>query len=97
MGYDIDTDAIRRVAKQIGGIATSVQDLSTADIPAIERGLQGNFEGQAAQALDEVLGDLKKDVQGIGNGLRAIQKELIAYAKEVDEADERAAKMIGSR
>ena len=97
MSYDIDTEAIRRVARKIGSIAASVQDLSTDDIPAIERGLDGNFEGEAAQALEEVLGDLKKDVRGMGNGLKAIQKELLAYARRVDEADEKAAQLIASR
>ena len=97
MSHDIDTEAIRRAARKIGNIATSVQDLSTDDIPAIKRGLDGNFEGEAAQALDDVLGDLKKDVRSMGNGLKAIQKELLAYAKRVDEADEKAAQLIGSR
>ena len=97
MSYDIDTEAIRRVARKIGSIATSVQDISTDDIPAIERSLDGNFEGEAAKALEEVLGDLQRDVRGMGNGLKAIQKELLAYAKRVDEADEKAAQLISSR
>ena len=96
MSYDIDTEAIRRVARKIGSIATSVQDLSTDDIPTIERSLDGYFEGEAAKALEEVLGDLKKDVKGMGNGLKAIQRELLAYAKRVDEADEKAAQLISS-
>ena len=96
MSYDIDTEAIRRVARRIGSIATSVQDLSTDDIPAIERSLDGNFEGEAAKALEEVLFDLKKDVKSMGNGLKSIQKDLLAYAKRVDEADEKAAQMINA-
>ena len=51
---------------------------------------------EAAKALEEVLGDLKKDVKGMGNGLKAIQRELLAYAKRVDEADEKAAQLISS-
>jgi len=97
MSYDIDTEAIRRVARKIGSIATSVQDLSSDDIPAIERSLDGNFEGEAAKALEEVLADLRKDVKGMGNGLKAIQQELLAYARRVDEADEKAAQLIGSK
>ena len=77
MSYDIDTEAIRRVARKIGSIATSVQDLSSDDIPAIERSLDGNFEGEAAKPLEEVLADLRKDVKGMGNGLKAIQQELL--------------------
>lgn len=96
MSYDIDTEAIRRVARRIGSIASSVQDLSTDDIPAIERGLDGNFEGEAAKALEAVLVDLKKDVKGMGAGLKAIQNALIDYAKRLDEADEKAAKMIAN-
>ena len=97
MSYDIDTDAIRRVARKIGNIAASVQDLSSDDIPAIERSLDGNFEGEAANALEDVLADLKKDVKGMSNGLKAIQRELLAYAKRVDEADEKASQLIGSK
>ena len=96
MGYDIDTDEIRRAARKIGNIADSVQDLSTDDIPAIEHGLDGNFEGEAAKALEEVLADLKKDVKSLSSGLKAIQRELLAYAKRVDDADAKAAQLIGS-
>lgn len=97
MGYDIDTGEIRRIARQIKAIAGSVGELSAADIPAIQQGLEGSFEGEAAKALEEALLTLRSDVGRLSGGLNGIQQELMAYAARIDAADEAAARAIAQK
>lgn len=80
---EIDTGTPRSAARKIGGAAAWIDEISADVIPAMERGLESDFSGEAAREL--------------GDGLAAIKKDLLAYAEQVEEADRRAKRAIESR
>ncbi len=94
---EIDTGALRSAARKIGGAAAWIEEISADVIPAMERGLESDFSGEAAQALAENLDEIKKEARDLGDGLAAIKKDLLAYVEQVEEADRRAKRAIESR
>lgn len=97
MSNEIDTARIRRTARQIRSIAAAVGEIAADNLGALQKGVEGNFEGEAAQALREKLDELRGDVEGVRGGLNAVCRELLAYAARLDEADREAARMIESK
>lgn len=94
MGVNVNTDEVRRVAKQIKGIAGTVSDLNTVDVRKMKSNLQGKAAGEMAVALNEVLDELSSDISKIAQSLVAIQTRLEKYAAEVEAADKRASEAI---
>lgn len=97
MGYEVDTDEVRRAAAQIKKIAASVRQLSTQNVRTMQSSVDENLNGEAADALKNVLDELSMDISKIGNGLDAIQKALYEYAKRVEAADAAAEQAIRNR
>lgn len=94
MGYEVDTDEVRRVARAIKGIAEDVKSLSTSNVRSMQNSVEDNLRGETAQALTEVLADLSSDIAKIGSGLDSIQKALYDYARRVEKADREAEEKI---
>ena len=90
----VDTDEVRRAARQIAKIAGEVEGLSTRSVRSIQSNIDENFKGEAADALTEVLADLSSDIRRISGGLDMIQKKLKKYADSVEEAAKEAADAI---
>lgn len=90
----VDTDEVRRAARQIAKIAGEVEGLSTRNVRSIQSNIDENFKGEAADALTEVLADLSSDIRRISGGLDTIQKKLRKYTDSVEEAAREAADAI---
>lgn len=94
--YEVNTDEVRRVAKEIREIAASVKQLSSRNVRTMRNNVKDNLEGETAEALNDVLAELSSDINLIGNGLDDIQQELMRYVRRVEEADRRAKELIES-
>lgn len=97
MGYEVDTDEVRRAAEQIKNIAANVRQLSAQNVRTMQSSVEENLNGETADALKTVLEELSADISKIGNGLDAIQKALYEYAKRVEAADAAAERAISNR
>ena len=93
-GVNVNTEEVRRAAKQIRQVAATVKDLYNSDVRGMKNSLQGRAEGEMANALNEVLDELGNDILKISQSLSTIEARLESYAKAVDEADRRAAEKI---
>lgn len=91
-----DTNEIRRAARQVGAAAEDLDSAASRDLARMISMLPGNFEGEAATALNEELNDLKSDMLALTRGLESIRAELLSYAKRLEDADRAAAQFIES-
>lgn len=91
---DHDTQQIRSAARRIGSVASSVKSISSKDLGDISNSIPPYFKGEAADALQSIVLDLIKDMNGLSEGLRSIQDTLNSYAAALDRADAEAAKAI---
>lgn len=92
-----DTVEIRRAARQVGRVADTVQDLASDDVTKMINLLPGNFVGEAADALNDELADLKSDLRSLARGLESIQSELNAYARRLELLDQEMSSFIGQK
>lgn len=93
--FEVDTAKVKEAARKIKAVASQVQDLATQDVRSMQTLAESDLEGSTAQALQEVLGDLKSDIQKIAAGLNTIQRALSTYAQKLEEKDAEMAAKIG--
>ncbi len=94
MNINVDTQEVRRVAGQIRQIAGNVRGLYDSDVRAMKSSLQGNAQGETANAINSALSELGNDICRIAQSLTEIQVKLEKYAQEIEEADKRATDAI---
>lgn len=94
MAVDINTEEIRRVAREIQTIASNTQKLSSVNLRNMRSCVEEELEGEMASALLSVLGELSGDIAAISGGLDSIRTALLKYADRVDEADRKAQEAI---
>ena len=94
MAVDINTEEIRRVAREIQTIASNTQKLSSVNLRNMRSCVEEELEGEMARALLSVLGELSGDIAAISGGLDSIRAALLKYADRVDEADRKAQEAI---
>lgn len=94
MSIEVDTREVRRAAQEIRRVAGSVMELSERNVASMQGDVAEYMEGETADALLEVLNQLSADIQKVATGLFEVQRALEAYAKRIDEADEKAKRMI---
>jgi len=97
MGVDINTDEIRRVAREVREISGNTRQLSSVNIRRLQSRVEESLEGETAKALLKVLSELAADVAAIGDGLNTIQSALNQYADRVEEADRKAQNAISGK
>ncbi|MBR5546621.1 MAG: WXG100 family type VII secretion target [Clostridia bacterium] len=93
MGFEVNTEEVKRVAQAIQAIAGEVKQLSTGNVNRMRNSVEDNLSGEAADALKSALSSLSADINTISTGLDSIQKTLQDYVKRVEAAD-RAAEAI---
>ncbi|MBR2942562.1 MAG: WXG100 family type VII secretion target [Clostridia bacterium] len=94
MAVDINTDEIRRVAKEVKEISGNAKRLSSVNLRNMQSSVEDNLEGDMAKALKKVLSELSDDIDVISRGLESIQSALYKYAERVEEADRKAQEAI---
>lgn len=97
MAVDINTEEIRRVAKEIKEISANTRKLSNVNLRSMRSSVEEELEGEMAKALFTVLGELSNDIAAISGGLESIQTALLKYADAVDEADRKAQEAIKAK
>lgn len=93
-GMILDSYEVRRAANQVGQIARDVSRLATSNVRSMQDSVEENLRGEAANALDEVLGDLSGDIRKISAGLDNIQRALLELARRAEEAEREAEQVI---
>ena len=94
MSNNVDTYEVRKAAKQLKQIVSSLRALNTSDISSMRNALKEHAAGDTANAISDVIDELGRDIDTIEKALNHIQARLECYASEVEEADRRAAEAI---
>lgn len=93
-GFEVDTAKVRATARKVKSAASSVSELASQDVASMIRIVDGDLKGETAEALKEVLQELKSDISKIASALNTIQRTLNAYAEKVEEKDRELAETI---
>lgn len=94
MAVIYDTGEIRRAARKIKNCADNLAESAEPKLSRVRREIPDNFQGKAAEALNDRVDDLYKDVQTIGKGLKSLYRALINYAEALEEADRELAEKL---
>lgn len=92
MMYDYDTQAIRRTARHIKNTAGELEQLANGLLARLQAQSEAGFEGRAADALQDVLAQMRQDIRRISSGLNGVQSQLNTFARKVEEADAKIAR-----
>ena len=92
--YDYDSAAVRAAARKIQRCANTVNNDAKPKLKNVRNEVSSEFEGAAANALEERLGDLDSDIRSIANGLSSLSEALFDYADALDEAMEAAKEVL---
>lgn len=95
--YNYDTKAIRKQAREVKQYADMLSNSAVAKLDRTVNGLQGNFEGAAADALDKNLKETRRQVITLKNEINNLSSALNRYANALEEADRRAQQLMGGR
>jgi len=94
---EYNTAEIRQVAKGIGKVASSVDQISSGDLKRVLGTVDGTLEGQTANAIIQAVTGLRRDVSKLAGGLNGISGELYALARRIDAADAAAKAAIQNK
>ena len=89
-----DTAYLRRIASSVLESAEKIASISKSALTPMEADIPSRLDGSAAKALEEAVGDLRKEVIACGKDATDIGAWLNHYAFELDEADEKAAQLF---
>ena len=96
-GYDYDTAAIRREARKIKRCCDCLSQSAIPETEKTRRILDGNFAGQAAEALDARLVSLTKDIGSLRSNLNSVYTALMRFADELERRDAELARIMGGK
>lgn len=94
-GYDYDTAAIRREARKLKRCCDCLKQSAMPEAEKTRQILDGNFAGRTADALDERLISIMKDVGLLQSNLNSIYAALMSFADELERRDAELARMMG--
>lgn len=92
-GVTYDTAAIRREAGKLRSCASTVADALDSTNELRSR-LDGNFEGDAAKALDARLMEMRSQLRTLCKGMDGLSRALLQFAAALEVADEKVADMM---
>lgn len=95
--YDYDTAAIRREAQKIKRCCDCIKQSAIPEAEKTRQILDGNFIGEAADALDERLVLLKKEIGTLGNNLNTVYTALMRFADELERRDAEIARIMNGK
>lgn len=87
--YDYDSAAVRAVARKIRNCANTVEQDAKSRVKSMRSEVASEFEGAAADALEDRLGDLGSDISSIASGLSGLSDVLFDYADELERTARR--------
>lgn len=96
-GYDYDTAEIRREARKIKRCCDCIAQSAIPEAEKTRQILDGNFEGQTAEALDARLVSLTKDIGLLRNNLSSVYTALMRFADELERRDAELARIMGGK
>ena len=96
MSTEYDSVKIRRLAAQMARTVTALNNVKQTSLRSINQEMTGNFQGEAANALEQSVADLMDDVTALSSWIDGISHALYALAAQVDEADARIKALIDS-
>jgi uncharacterized protein YukE len=85
MRYDVLE--LRQVANKMSSASEAVGGTGCNHIVRVQNSLAVSFRGEAADALNEELSSLRKDLRQLTDGLAAISGEIKAFARRLELAD----------
>lgn len=97
MGTEYDAGKIRALARQISRAASEVADVNANSLKGVLKEMPDNFQGSAAAALQESVGELMSDIRSISSHLSAVSSALYKLAARVEYADQQAKNAITSK
>lgn len=97
MAKEYDTAEIRMTARRVANVAQEVRELSIRNVKAVSEQLEGSFQGNAADALQARLRTVGSDILRISKGLDAVQRNLLSFARNLEEADRKIAEDLGKK
>lgn len=89
-----DSREIRQMAKEFRKSSYSVHCVGKIGTQQVRNVLGNSFSGSASDALYRKLDQLQDEVQRLGNGLNGIEEDLLAFARDLDRADQKAKSTI---
>lgn len=85
---------IRRLARQFDKCSSSVEQVMKDEVRKVMSDLPDGMEGNAADALENRLMDLRSDLSSISGSLDDIASDLRAFARRLEIADQKAKENI---
>lgn len=93
--YDYDSAAVIREARKF---KRCYEALDADALPNMERAraqLEGNFEGQAAAALEARLSEMLNEIRTLRGSCSGMYSALMDFAEALERADEQVAQLMG--
>ena len=97
MSTEYDSTKIRRLAAQLERTSVAVNNVKQTSLRSARQEMTGNFQGEAAEALEQSISELTDDVTTLASHLGSISKALFRLAAQVEAADEKAKALIGAK
>lgn len=93
--YDYDSTAVRREARKFKKCSEMLEQRAMPQAKSIGAQLDGNFRGQAADALDERLSQMQSQIRSLRARCDNMYSVLMKYADELERLDAEFAQMLG--
>ena len=97
MAKTYDTDFLRSTAATIDSAAGNIESAAKSTLRWICEDVPDHLAGEAANAIEEETGDLETELLEYSAALESIGAALKKYANLLDQADQKASELIGSR
>ena len=91
----IDTDRMRRAATQIRNTGNGISDIAQGRARRVQGMVPEAVEGEMADALEEALEAMRREIASTADNLNSLARTLNAYADKFDEADAKISELIG--
>lgn len=92
--FQVNTHEVRQIAAKIARISAQVQGLGDNNVRAMRATVEETMKGEAADALQDVLENMRQDIDKIASGLATVQRTLEQYARQVDITDEKLSQLF---
>lgn len=92
--YEYDSEAVRREARKFKKCCEQLDDSAIPRVKRIRADLEGNFEGETADALDGRLAEMANQIASLRGGCYSMYSTLMSYADALERADEKVAEML---
>lgn len=98
MSYlQFNTQEVRQAARRVKAAANSMNQIAGGSIKRRISDVSTQLQGDTADALIQVLSDLSSDISGIAQGLERVSNALYAFARKLEEDDQKLKQHIISR